>query len=44
MYQTGMLPERVTFEYYDSGHMMYVHEPSLTKLARDIREFIRPAR
>jgi len=44
MYQTGMLPERVTFAYYDAGHMMYVHEPSLVKLSRDIREFIQPAR
>jgi carboxypeptidase C (cathepsin A) len=40
MYQTGMLPERVTFAYYDAGHMMYVHEPSLAKLSRDMREFI----
>jgi carboxypeptidase C (cathepsin A) len=42
MYQTGMLPERVTFAYYEAGHMMYVHEPSLLKLAADIREFVRP--
>jgi carboxypeptidase C (cathepsin A) len=40
MYQTGMLPERVTFTYYESGHMMYVHGPSLEKLAADIRTFI----
>ena len=40
MYQTGMLPERVTFAYYEAGHMMYVHGPSLEKLAADIRTFI----
>jgi carboxypeptidase C (cathepsin A) len=40
MYQTGMLPERVTFAYYDAGHMMYVHEPSLVRLAADIRTFV----
>jgi len=40
MYQTGMIPERVTFEYYEAGHMMYVHEPSLTKLAGDLRKFV----
>jgi carboxypeptidase C (cathepsin A) len=40
MYQTGMLPARVTFAYYDAGHMMYVHEPSLVKLAADIRAFV----
>jgi carboxypeptidase C (cathepsin A) len=44
MYQTGMLPERVTFAYYEAGHMMYVHEPSLVKLAADLRAFIRPRR
>jgi carboxypeptidase C (cathepsin A) len=41
MYQTGMLPERVTFAYYEAGHMMYVHEPSLARLSADIRSFIR---
>jgi len=42
MYQTGMLPGHVTFAYYEAGHMMYVHEPSLRKLAADIREFVQP--
>lgn len=41
MYQTGMLPERVTFTWYEAGHMMYVHPPSLEKLAADIRAFLR---
>jgi carboxypeptidase C (cathepsin A) len=40
MYQSGMLPQRVTFAYYEAGHMMYVHQPSLAQLARDLREFI----
>lgn len=40
MYQTGMRPGRVTFAYYEAGHMMYVHEPSLEKLAGDLRSFI----
>ena len=40
MYQTGMLPGRVTFAYYEAGHMMYVHEPSLARLSADIRGFI----
>jgi carboxypeptidase C (cathepsin A) len=43
MYQTGMIPGRVTFAYYEAGHMMYVHEPSLAKLAGDIRAFITQA-
>jgi carboxypeptidase C (cathepsin A) len=42
MYQTGMLPERVTFTYHEAGHMMYVHGPSLEKLAADIRDFVQP--
>lgn len=41
MYQSGMLPERVTFRYYEAGHMMYVHQPSLEQLAADVRTFIR---
>lgn len=41
MYQTGMIPERVTFKYYMAGHMMYVHQPSLEALSRDIRDFIK---
>lgn len=38
--KTGMPPQNVTFKYYQAGHMMYVHEPSLKQLAGDIRGFI----
>lgn len=31
---------RVQFEYYGGGHMMYVNEPSRTRLIEDIRRFI----
>lgn len=31
---------RLTITYYEAGHMMYIHEPSIEKLARDVREFI----
>ena len=41
MYQIGMAPERVTMTYYMAGHMMYVHQPSLEALSKDIRDFIR---
>lgn len=37
----GIDTSRVTFTYYESGHMMYVHEPSLEKLVKDIRDFIK---
>lgn len=39
----GLDPEirkNITMEYYDAGHMMYVHKPSLKKLAKDMREFV----
>lgn len=32
--------ENVQMEYYEAGHMMYVHQPSLQKLATDLRGFI----
>lgn len=32
--------ERLVIAYYEAGHMMYVHEPSLEKMAADIRAFV----
>jgi carboxypeptidase C (cathepsin A) len=26
--------------YYEAGHMMYVHQPSLAKLKQDLSQFI----
>lgn len=40
----GFLPERLTFTYYEAGHMMYLHQPSLDELAANVRAFIRAAR
>jgi len=43
----GLDPEvrkNVKLEYYDAGHMMYVHVPSLVKLATDLREFVEETR
>ncbi len=39
--RNGVVPERIRFTYYPAGHMMYVHGPSLERLAGDIRDFIR---
>ncbi len=39
----GLDPEvrkNVIMEYYEAGHMMYVHRESLDKLARDMRQFV----
>jgi carboxypeptidase C (cathepsin A) len=33
--------ERVDYHYYAGGHMMYLHEPSRTKLIDDTRAFLR---
>ena len=35
--------EGIRYENYEGGHMMYTNLPSLEKLSRDLREFIRGA-
>ena len=30
-----------THKYYEAGHMMYIHKPSLVQLKKDAAEFIR---
>ena len=30
--------------YYEAGHMMYIHLPSLAQLKQDLANFIRSAR
>ena len=34
----------IRMEYYEAGHMMYVHEPSLQRLAGHLREFVEDTR
>ena len=36
--------ENIRMEYYEAGHMMYVHKPSLEALARHLREFVSDTR
>ncbi|MCA8897059.1 MAG: hypothetical protein KDA48_17500, partial [Amphiplicatus sp.] len=31
---------RLTITYYEAGHMMYIHQPSIEKLVADVRAFI----
>jgi carboxypeptidase C (cathepsin A) len=35
------LKANFTVKEYEAGHMMYIHEPSLSQLAEDIREFMK---
>ncbi|HDQ74165.1 MAG TPA: peptidase S10 [Chloroflexi bacterium] len=37
------LQENVSMAYYEAGHMMYVHEPSLAQLKEDLADFLRSA-
>ena len=36
--------KNVRMEYYEAGHMMYVHKPSLERLAADLRGFVTDTR
>ena len=38
--RAGIVPERVHFSYYEAGHMMYIHHPSLFALQEDVHAFI----
>ncbi|HXV74338.1 MAG TPA: peptidase S10 [Sphingomonadales bacterium] len=38
--RAGLAPGRITYAYYEAGHMMYVHQPSIEKLMKDVRDFI----
>jgi carboxypeptidase C (cathepsin A) len=37
------LRDNVSMEYYEAGHMMYIHMPSLRQMKKDLTEFIRGA-
>lgn len=42
----GLDPEvrdNIELTYYEAGHMMYIHQPSLNQLAADLREFVENA-
>lgn len=36
----GIVKDRIIKTYYEAGHMMYLHEPDLTKIAADVRKFL----
>lgn len=39
--RTGIPQDRVEYQYYGAGHMMYVRDEDRAKLSRDVRRFIR---
>src|SRR5205807_6390264 len=43
MAHLGLLPglgARIDMKYYEAGHMMYVHPPSMAKMKHDLDAFI----
>ncbi|KCZ55470.1 hypothetical protein HY29_12160 [Hyphomonas beringensis] len=43
LYKNGVVLDRVQFDYYDAGHMMYLKEKDGEKLSQDVRDFIEAA-
>ena len=39
--RTGIPQDRIEYQYYDAGHMMYVRDEDRAKLSHDVRRFIR---
>jgi carboxypeptidase C (cathepsin A) len=39
----GEFKDRVKMGYYEAGHMMYIHKPSIIKLKKDLTAFIMEA-
>ena len=38
---TKDIKDNISMKYYEAGHMMYTHEPSLVKFKEDVSEFIK---
>ncbi len=38
---TPEIKENIIMKYYEAGHMMYTHEPSMIKFKQDVSEFIK---
>jgi carboxypeptidase C (cathepsin A) len=37
------LQKNITARYYEGGHMMYIHEPTIKKLREDLEKFYEAA-
>jgi carboxypeptidase C (cathepsin A) len=40
MFLPKELQKNISFTYYEAGHMMYIHKPSLVQLRKDFVDFI----
>lgn len=38
----GSLQSNVSISYFEAGHMMYIHPPSLARMAAELRAFVQP--
>lgn len=38
--RSGFDQSRIEMKYYEAGHMMYIHHPSLKQLSKDMRDFL----
>ena len=38
--QDGIVPERISYTYYEAGHMMYLHDTSRIQFLQDIRQLV----
>lgn len=43
MFLKGDLKKNITMTYYEAGHMVYIHEPALVQMKKDLAEFINSA-
>ena len=32
--------QKIALSYFEAGHMMYIHQPSLTRIAGELRAFV----
>jgi carboxypeptidase C (cathepsin A) len=37
------IQENIDFKFYEGGHMMYIHEPSMVQLRKDVEAFYKRA-
>jgi carboxypeptidase C (cathepsin A) len=35
--------DKIQVSYFEAGHMMYIHQPSLVRMAAELRAFVRGA-